>query len=71
MTGFCLLDELAQLFMTQSWRQRDARESLRNTRTIFIQLNRRCTWHLNTLAWLFSQNPPLPLVPKGSGKTLF
>jgi len=64
MTGFCLLDELTQLFMTQSWRQRDARESLRNTRTTFIQPNRRFTWYLNTLAWPFSQNAPLPLVPK-------
>lgn len=64
MNGFYLRGEFTPSFVTQFWTQHDARESLRNTRTILLQLNRRFIWYLSTLAWPSSPNPPLALAPK-------
>lgn len=56
MNGFCWRGEFTPSFMAQSWTRRDVRESLRNTRTTLLRLNRRFTWYPSTLAWPSSPN---------------
>ncbi len=60
MDGFCSRDEFTPSFMTQSWMQRDVRESFRSTRTISLHSKRQFTWYLSTLVWLSLPNrrPP-------------